>query len=110
MKLPSLLIALSSAVLLQAQTDTPSKADPFVGRWRCSHGDLIVEIHADGSAGHTGNVKGVWKALPSQTVERKYQITWSEGAFVDAVTLDKSGKKYSAKNQKGFKYTADRLE
>lgn len=103
-------LALGQASGSAQSTATSSKPDPLVGKWRCSHDNLIVKIHADGTAEHTGNAKGTWKALPTQTVERKYQITWKDGAFVDAVSLDKSGRKYSAKNQTGFKYTAVRIE
>ena len=98
-----------------ADPTTPSgeksdkKADVFVGKWRCSH-KVLVEIRADGSAEHTGEVSGVWKLLPSQTAERKYQVTWKGDAIVDSITLDRSGKKYSAKNSDGFKYTAERVE
>lgn len=100
----------SLSLLLYAQSaNLPPKPDPIVGRWRCSH-KLIVEIRADGTAEHTGNVAGVWKSVPTLTAERKYQISWKGGAVVDAVTLEKSLKKYSAKNNSGFKYTAERVE
>ncbi len=89
---------------------TQRKPDPFIGKWRCSHGNLIVEIRPDGSAEHTGGVKGEWKVVPTQTAEKKYQISWKDGAVFDSVTLDKNGKKYTAKNNDGFKYTAERIE
>ena len=106
----ALLSLVSFSLLLRAQSlDPASKPDPIVGRWRCSH-KLVVEIRADGTAEHTGNVAGVWKPIPTQTAERKYQITWKGGAVIDAVTLEKNLKKYSAKNNSGFKYTAQRVE
>ena len=98
------------SVLLNAQTAKPdAKPDPFVGRWKTSH-QLMVEIRADGTAEHTGNVAGVWKLVPTKTAERKYQIRWKDGLVVDAVTLEKSLKKYTARNDSGFRYTADRVE
>jgi hypothetical protein len=48
--------------------------------------------------------------MPTATAERKYQITWKNGLVVDMVTLDRTGKKYAARNNEGFKYTADRVE
>ena len=102
-------VALLSAVLYAQPEDHSAKPDPIVGRWRCSH-KLIVEIRADGTAEHTGNVMGTWKSVPTATVERRYQISWKGGLTVDAVTLEKSLKKYRAKNNTGFKYTAERIE
>jgi hypothetical protein len=98
------------SVLAHAQSAKPhAKPDPFVGRWKTSH-QLMVEIRADGTAEHTGNVAGVWKSVPAQTAERKYQIRWKGGLVVDAVILERSLKKYSARNDSGFKYTAERVE
>jgi hypothetical protein len=109
----SLIVLLSFAFLpavLYAQPEVPgAKPDPIVGRWRCSH-KLMVEIRADGTAEHTGNVTGTWKSVPTVTVERQYEIRWKGGLTVDAVTLEKSLKKYRAKNNTGFKYTAERVE
>jgi hypothetical protein len=105
------IVLTSSFTPLRAQpAPTTAKPDPFIGKWRCSHGNLIVEIRADGSAEHTGKVPGHWKVIPTQTAERKYEIRWKDGTVVDAVTLDKSGEKYSAKNNDGFKYTAERVD
>jgi hypothetical protein len=101
---PACILVLAAATNLHSQ---PAQ-DPFVGKWRCSH-KVMVEIRADGTAEHTGKVAGVWKVVPTQTAERKYQITWKDGAIVDSVTLERGGKKYSAKNSDGFKYTADRI-
>jgi len=95
--------------LLHAQSTKPdAKPDPFVGRWKTSH-QLMVEIRANGTAEHTGNVAGVWKLVPTQTAERKYQIRWKDGLVIDSVTLEKSLKKYSARNDSGFNYTAERV-
>jgi hypothetical protein len=99
-----------SLIPLRAQpAPSTEKQDPFIGKWRCSH-KLMVEIRADGSAEHTGKVPGHWKAIPTQTAERRYEIRWKDGAVVDAVTLDNSGENYSAKNNDGFKYTAERID
>jgi hypothetical protein len=105
-----ILLAASLSSILAQSGPTVVKADPFIGKWRCSHDKLVVEIRADGSAEHTGGVKGEWKLIPTQTAEKKYQISWKGGAVVDSVTLDKNGKKYTAKNNDGFKYTAERIE
>ena len=105
----TLLSLVAVSVLVHAQTAKPdAKPDPLVGRWKTSH-QLMVEIRADGTAEHTGNVAGLWNVVPTQTAERKYQISWKGGLVIDAVTLEKSLKKYRAQNDTGFKYTAGRV-
>ena len=53
---------------------------------------------------------GVWKAIPTTTVERKYQLNWRGGDGVDTITLSADGKKLNGKALDGFKFTAARVE
>lgn len=46
-----------------------------------------------------GTRKATWKFVPSESVERKYSISWEEGLYVDTVTMAKSKVSLKGKNQ-----------
>ena len=67
-----------------------------------------MDIRPDGSAQSRYGV-GVWKPVPTKTTERKYTISWYGGGTVDQLTLSEDGQKLTVKNNKGMKYTAERM-
>jgi len=50
------------------------------------------------------------KPLPTNSVERKYQLTWRGGDGIDTIVLSADGKKLTGKALDGFKFTAARVE
>ena len=86
--------------------------DPIVGNWRWGTFKFTVDIRADGTFQSTDQNlgSGVWKALPSNSSEGKYQLTWLKGAIVDTLTLSRDGKKLSGKNSNREKFTSQRVE
>lgn len=85
---------------LQTSKSEESKdPDPLIGRWRWSDNQL-VEFHKDGTMTVVnGTRKATWKLVPSESVERKYSITWEGGLYVDTVTMTKSNVSLKGKNQ-----------
>ena len=88
------------------------KPDPIVGNWRWGTFKFTVDIRADGSflCSDSGLGAGVWKIIPGENVERKYQLTWRNGAIVDLLTLSRDGKKLFGKNSNGEKFSSQRVE
>ena len=107
----SLIASLGKAADAPAATDG-KKPDPIIGNWRWGTFKFTVDIRADGSfqCSEAGMGSGVWKALPDKTIERKYQLTWRNGAIVDTLTLSRDGKKLSGKNSEGQKFSSQRVE
>jgi len=108
-------IALSFVTFCGLAEDTSKaeekKPDPVVGRWRWSVNNYLIDILSDGTMKGPREVgTGVWKAMPTTTVERKYQLTWRGGEGVDTIILSPDGRKLSGKALDGFKFTAARGE
>lgn len=83
--------------------------DPIVGHWRWRNRTDINEIRADGSI-QSPRATGVWKNVPAETAERKYEISWKGGATVDKLTLSEDGRKLTVKNNRGEKFTAEKID
>jgi hypothetical protein len=112
-------IALSVVTFCGLAADAPRaeekkpdpKPDPIIGRWRWSVNNYLIDILSDGTMRGPGEVgTGVWKVIPTTTVERKYKLTWRGGDGVDTITLSPDGKKLNGKALDGFKFTAARVE
>ena len=87
------------------------RQDPIVGKWRWSIHNYLINFVEDGTmSGPQEMGTGVWKALPTTTVERKYQLTWKGGEGVDIMILSPDGKKMSGKTLAGDKFSAVRVE
>ena len=113
MKTPIVILSLCLAALFAHGAD-PGKAgnekdkDPIIGRWRWRNHTDINEIRADGSI-QSPRATGVWKNVPAETAERKYEISWTGGAKIDKLTLSQDGKKLTVKNNMGDKFTAEKV-
>ncbi|EDY20221.1 hypothetical protein CfE428DRAFT_2145 [Chthoniobacter flavus Ellin428] len=83
--------------------------DPIVGHWRWRNHTDINEIRPDGTI-QSPRATGVWKGVPADTAERKYEISWKGGATVDKLTLSEDGKKLTVKNNRGEKFTAEKID
>ena len=110
-----IVIALSVVTFCSLAADAPGaeekKPDPLIGRWRWSVNNYLIDILGDGTMKGPREVgTGVWKAIPTATVERKYRLTWRGGDGVDTITLNPDGKKLNGKALDGFKFTAARVE
>ncbi len=92
-----------------SQAGNDKDKDPIVGRWRWRNHTDINEIRADGSI-QSPRATGVWKNVPTATAERKYEISWKGGETIDKLTLSEDGKKLTVKNNRGDKFTAERME
>jgi hypothetical protein len=108
-------IALSVVTFCGLAADAPraqeKKPDPIIGRWRWSVNNYLIDILNDGTMKGPREVgTGVWKVIPTSTVERKYKLTWRGGDGVDTITLSADGKKLNGKALDGFKFTAERVE
>ncbi|MES2476218.1 MAG: hypothetical protein V4640_10580 [Verrucomicrobiota bacterium] len=84
------------------------KPNPILGKWRWGPSSLIVTFAADGTAKATG-YEGKWTEIQTSTVERKYTITWNDGAILDEVTITANGTQARAKNMKGVKFTSEKI-
>lgn len=90
-----------------APKSSPRDKDPILGKW-IFHGEHRIAITADGKAiSHKGS-NGVWRFLSNPEVERRYEIVWDEGLFIDSVRLSRDGKTLQGKNQKGRRIHAVR--
>lgn len=101
-----------AAVYAKAQTDeaTTNEPDPIIGIWRW-FGDTLVTIEEGGVFKASKNARGgTWKYVPSKTLERKYELHWDGGLFVDKLTMSKHGRTLKGKNQKGLEISAERIE
>jgi hypothetical protein len=87
------------------------KPDPILGRWRWSYRNYLIDFLEDGTMKGPSDVgAGVWKVIPTATVERKYQLTWRGGDGVDTLVLNPDGKRLTGKSLDGLKFTAARVE
>ena len=82
--------------------------DPLVGHWRLAKHEHITEIADDGSA-RNGHMTGVWKLVPTENVQRKYEIKWNGGSIVDTVTLSEDGSKFFFVNSRGEQFNAVKI-
>ena len=110
-----LLFSLFAPCVSHAETPTTrdqKNPDPIVGNWRWGIFSFTVEIAADGTflCSEKSLGAGVWKFIPASSIERKYQLSWRNGAVVDSLTLSRDGKKLAGKNNKGEKFSAQRVE
>jgi hypothetical protein len=74
-----------------------SADDPVVGRWRwfwTGGGPVVVEFRADGTEQGT-TYPGMWKSVPSDNAERKYEINEGNGINYDDFVLSADGKKFT---------------
>ena len=96
----------------RSAAEDQKKPDPIAGNWRWGAFSFTVEIRADGTfeCSEQSLGSGVWKFIASPSIERKYQLSWRKGAIVDSLTLSRDGKKLSGKNNKGDKFSAQRVE
>jgi hypothetical protein len=85
-----------------------AKNDPVIGHWRWGNGNFFVDILAGGSTRSWDN-SGVWKVVPSQTAERKYEISWKGGARIDMAILSQDGGKLTVENNKWGEWTAEKV-
>jgi hypothetical protein len=104
------LFAIGSCATSIAAGSDDRKNDPFVGRWRWTFNGMIVDIRPGGNIEVSSKRVGVWKVLPTKTVERKYELTWNDGAVVDTIILDRNGKKFAGRNHNRFKFIGERVE
>ncbi len=56
--------------------------DPVVGDWVWKSGHSTV-FYADGTALHNSSLHGVWEYLPGPGPDRKYQVSWEHGKYVE---------------------------
>ena len=103
-------LATIGAVAPSLSAEPAKDKNPIIGRWRWI-GKQIVTCHEDGSMTVTPtNRKGRWRSLQSETVERKYELMWDEGLYVDQLTMSKDSKSLKGKNQNGEKIEATKIE
>lgn len=110
--LPFALALASSSLLAQEgaalpKADEARAKDPILGKW-VWHGGHPVTVAADGTATSTKGPRATWKFLNNKELERKYEVVWDEGIFIDTVRLSRDFKKVEGKNQKGERITAVR--
>lgn len=105
-------IALSFVTFCALAADPPKaeekERDPIAGRWRWSVHNYLIDILDDGTMKGPREA-GVWKVIPTTTIERKYQLTWRGGDGVDTITLSPDGKKLRGKALDGTQFTAARV-
>lgn len=112
MKLPLFIIVTTALVASggpAAGREKDAAPDPIIGQWHFPNGDRIV-IQPDGVALANGRPRGVWRFLKNPEVERKYEIVWDDGVFIDVLRLSRDGKKLEGKNQQGKRIIAIRLK
>jgi hypothetical protein len=93
----------ASTGLTMAQSPTPAQPDQIVGNWRWTVNRQppgLTVFRADGTVTLTNQngpkwkwikVDGEWRALPSDTVERQYEILWTNSSNVDKLALSQDG-------------------
>jgi len=97
-----LLIAGVLSLPATAQNFLSTAPDPILGHWRwywSRGGPALVDFNPDGSVDFNREKRGVWKSIPVEAQERKYQITWDGGKNIDDITLDIDGTKFSGKTE-----------
>ncbi len=106
----SLIALLAINPALSSESPKEKEPDPILGRWRWI-GKQIVTCHEDHKMTVTPtNRTGTWRSVPSKTNERKYELTWDEGLYVDQLTMSKDLKSLKGKNQKGEKIEGTKIE
>ncbi len=98
-----LLILVFGTVAIGAERAT----DPIVGNW-IYHGKNIATFHPDGTCSYPSGLNGTWRYLNNPEVERKYEVIWKSGVFVESFRLSKDGKTLSGKNKKGVDMRVER--
>lgn len=73
-----------------------------MGRWRWTwtgnKTPIVVVIRADGTAVAKGTLKGRWKLVPSDVVEREYAIVWGRGSSEDDISLSSDNQSVTGNN------------
>lgn len=82
-----------------------SSKDPLVGHW-IWHGGNFVTVSADGTAVSRKGARATWRFLDNKELERKYEVIWDDGVFIDTMRMSRDGKKLTGKNQKGERVSA----
>jgi hypothetical protein len=107
--------------LTMAQSPTPAKPDPIVGKWHWSDNGSVpalTEIRADGTTlliDHNGpkwrwiRMSGTWKVVPSDAAERHYEISWIDGMWIDDLALSQDGTLLYGQNNKHEKINGNRI-
>jgi hypothetical protein len=103
----SLVVAFFSPLASSAPTSTPTNPDPIIGNW-IYHGKYIASIKADGTCSYPNGLNGTWRYLNNPEIERKYEIIWKAGVFVETMKLSRDGKTLEGRNKKGDLIRAER--
>jgi hypothetical protein len=92
---------------LGADRPTPPK-DPIAGEW-IFHGAKRVLIRDDGNAKYEkSGMSGVWRYLKNPETERKYEIIWDKGIYIDHFRLSADSKILEGKDKTGKPIHAER--
>ena len=100
----AVLLLVWTAVACQALDEGRGEPDPIVGRWQWFNGQVMV---FDPGATVNGETQNRWRLADPR--ERKYEVRWAAGRFVDTLVLAPDGKRLSGQNQEGVRVTAERL-
>jgi hypothetical protein len=88
-----------SLLAIAAPDQTDPVRDPIVGDW-IFHGKHHVTIAADGSAKYANSgMQGKWWYVPRPVVERKYEIVWDGGVYIDTFILSNDQKHLDGTNK-----------
>jgi hypothetical protein len=92
-----------------AFVESDSGKDPICGKW-LYHGQYTATISSDGTTSYPNGLKGTWRYLETSNGERKYQIDWKGGLYIEMFTLSKDGNTLDGINKQGAPIRAVRVE
>ena len=85
----------------------PAK-DPILGKW-LYHGKYVATFWPDGTTSYPNGLKGTWRFLNNREGERRYEIVWKEGVYVEKFKLSTDGNTLEGTNKKGEPIRAERI-
>lgn len=103
---------LAAVFLLQVAgySQTPTPPDPVIGKWQWIE-EQVVECLPDGTfTVFPTNRKGKWRSVESKNELLKYEFTWDDGSFVDALLMSRDKKSLTGKNKDKKKITATKIK
>jgi hypothetical protein len=93
---------------LAAFTESDSKKDPITGKW-LYHDKYTATISPDGTTSYPNGLKGTWRYLQTRDGERKYEIDWKGGLYIEMFSLSKDRNTLDGTNKNGEHIRAVRV-